>query len=479
MRISRWPLRRRLVLAIVGLLAAVSVAIGAVSVLTLRDFLVTRLDSQLVGAIDRSQNAITGGGRGEPPAPSGYLAIPGQSEGTLGAIIGEGVISASVLNREGEPVLLTLDQARALAAVPPDTQPRTLDLGSTLGDYRVVVQSIGDVRLLVGLPLSEVNATVVQLALVIGLVSLAGLAAVAAAGTVMVRLSLRPLERVVSTATRVSELPLDRGDVSLAERVSIEDADPGTEVGRVGAAINRMLGHIASALAARQASESKVRAFVADASHELRTPLSSIRGYAELTRRSGHELPPDIVHAMSRIESESIRMTELVEELLLLARLDEGRALESVEVELAGLIDDAVNDSRAADDDHNWVTDVADEPVIVTGDPARLRQVLGNLLTNARVHTPEGTTVTTTLTLDAASSRAVIEVHDDGPGVEPAVLDSVFERFVRGDASRSRVAGSTGLGLAIVRAVVEAHHGETEVESVPGSTVFRVLLPLA
>jgi two-component system OmpR family sensor kinase len=240
-----------------------------------------------------------------------------------------------------------------------------------------------------------------------------------------------------------------------------------------------MLGHIGSALAARQASEKKVRTFVADASHELRTPLASIRGYAELTRRGGHELPNDVVHALSRVESESIRMTSLVEELLLLARLDEGRELDAHPVDLAQLLNDVVSDARAGDHGRIWMGRLPAEPVYITGDTSKLHQVFGNLLSNARLHTPEGTTVSTTLTVDGAANEVLVEVADDGPGVQLQILSTVFERFVRGDDSRSRSAGSTGLGLAIVSAVVAAHGGRVEVESAPGNTAFRVILPLS
>ena len=258
-------------------------------------------------------------------------------------------------------------------------------------------------------------------------------------------------------------------------RVPDEDADPSTEVGRVGAAINRMLGHIASALTAREASEKKVRTFVADASHELRTPLASIRGYSELTRRGGHTLPDDVVHALARIESESVRMTSLVEDLLLLARLDDGRSLEELPVDLAPLLTDVVSDAHAAGQDHDWTLNLPTEPLVVHGDSARLHQVFANLATNARVHTPAGTVVTVTARRDGDTVE--VTVADNGPGVEPSVLANVFERFARGDTSRSRVAGSTGLGLAIVDAVVSAHGGIVSVDSAQGSTAFTVQLP--
>jgi two-component system OmpR family sensor kinase len=289
------------------------------------------------------------------------------------------------------------------------------------------------------------------------------------------RIALQPLRRVAATATRVSELPLHRGEVALHERVPDSDTDPRTEVGQVGAALNRMLGHVGSALHARQESETRVRRFVADASHELRTPLASIRGYAELTRRGPEQLGPDTRHALGRIESEADRMTTLVEDLLLLARLDAGRPLSLAETDLSPLVVDAVSDARAAGAGHIWRLDLPDEPATVHGDAARLHQVLTNLLANARTHTPPGTTVTARVRHDGAS--VCLRIQDDGPGIPPELSDHVFERFARGDASRSRAAGSTGLGLAIVRSVVTAHGGEVGVESAPGRTVFTVTLP--
>jgi two-component system OmpR family sensor kinase len=352
-----------------------------------------------------------------------------------------------------------------------------------VGEYRFAYHAtgLGD-GLIVGMPLRDVHSTVEQLSLIIALVTLAGLAAALLAGRSIVQLALRPLERVSATAAHVSGLSLDRGEVALAVRVSDEDADPRTEVGKVGAALNRMLGHIAAALEAREKSERKVRAFVADASHELRTPLASIRGYSELTRRGGHDLPPDVVHALARVESESIRMTELVEDLLLLARLDEGRSLESKPVDITGLLANSVSDAHAAGPNHEWVVMLADEPVVVVGDERRLQQVVANLLTNARMHTPEGSRIVVSLSVGKATAQtpatATISIADNGSGIDPALRDSVFERFSRGDNSRSRAAGSTGLGLAIVAAIVEAHHGSVAVHSEPGATVFTVTLPV-
>jgi two-component system OmpR family sensor kinase len=296
-------------------------------------------------------------------------------------------------------------------------------------------------------------------------------------GAYILRRALRPLRRVATVAANVAGMPLDRGDVHLAQRVPEEDTNPHTEVGQVGSALNSLLDSVASALVVRQASEQKVRTFVADASHELRTPLASIRGYAELTRRFGGELSPDVQHNIARIESESQRMTSLVEDLLLLARLDAQRELETEEVDLSRLLVDVVGDAHAAGADHDWHLDLPDEPVLVRGDDARLHQVFANLLTNARVHTPAGTAVTVELLPPAAGSVRV-RVRDTGPGIPAELQPSLFERFVRGDTSRNRNTGSTGLGLSIVSAVVAAHHGTVTVESEPGSTVFTVTLPV-
>jgi two-component system OmpR family sensor kinase len=336
-----------------------------------------------------------------------------------------------------------------------------------------------------GVPLADVNNTLLRLTLTETFVALAGLICLGLVGETIIRRTLRPLNRVASTAVRVSELQLDRGEVALSERVPDRDTDARTEVGQVGAALNRLLGHVGTALAARHASETRVRQFVADASHELRTPLAAIRGYAELTRRVDDLVPDDVAYAMRRVESESARMTTLVEDLLLLARLDSGRPIEHEPVDLSRLVVDAVSDAHVAGPDHIWRLELPDEPVTVPGDAPRLHQVFANLLANARTHTPPGTTVTVTLLAAAAngsdrpgSADAVrVVVSDDGPGIPTALMPAVFERFARGDTSRSRAAGSTGLGLAIVAAVVEAHDGTVTVESRPGRTAFTVTLP--
>lgn len=482
-RAAPQTLRRRLLVVVAALVVLVSAIVGLVSVAVLHNQLVARLDASLEQATERAGRALDDPGGPLPIPPEGadvLLRIPGQPVGTIAAlVVDRAIFASSTIDEQGELVEPSVEALRALAAVPVDREPRTVELAE-LGEYRAIAAPTnGGYSFVVALPLDEVNATTAQLGITIALVALAGLAGALALGAVTVRRALQPLDRVTETATAVSELPLARGDVELTAQVPVDDER--TEVGRLATSFNRMLGHVASALSAREQSERRVRRFVADASHELRTPLASIRGYSELTRLHGNDLPPDVVHAIGRIESESLRMTELVEDLLLLARLDEGRELRRDEVDLRQLVVDAVGDAQVAGPDHDWRVAVPVEPATITGDASRLHQVLANLLANARVHTPEGTKVVVRLArvpaTDAAGGRVRVTVTDDGPGIAPDVRATLFERFARGDASRSRRAGSTGLGLAIVRAVVEAHRGTVSVESEPGRTEFTVDLP--
>jgi two-component system OmpR family sensor kinase len=319
--------------------------------------------------------------------------------------------------------------------------------------------------------------TVEQLALIVAVVTGFGLLLVAAGAAWLARSTLRPLRRVAATATRVSHLPLDSGAVALAERVPAADTDPRTEVGQVGSALNGLLDHVGAALTARHESEMRVRQFVADASHELRTPLASIRGYAELSRREREPVPPSVRHALGRVESEATRMAVLVDDLLLLARLDAGRPLDKEQVDVTRIVVDAVSDAHAAGPDHIWQLDVPDESAYVCGDPARLHQVVANLLANARTHTPAGTTVSARV--QHVDGEVRVSVDDNGPGIPETLQPNVFARFTRGDSSRSRAAGSTGLGLSIVQAVTEAHGGRVDLASKPGATSFQVALPAA
>jgi len=460
-----WSIRRRLVLGVVALVAVVSLLIGTVSVLALRQNLEQRLDSQVQ---DVMRFWAAGGGGQLPGGTDAFQA------GLVLAAAQGGVAQGVVVAGPGEVTPLTARQLRQLFTADP-TRITTVDL-SGLGPYRVDIRRIADGSVVgVGMSTSEIDTTTGVLALIFGLVAAAALIAAGLGALAIARVALRPLERVTETATRVTGLQLASGDVAIPERVPAAEADPRTEVGQVGAAINRMLGHVESALVARQRSEEKVRRFVADASHELRTPLASIRGYAELTRRIDEELPPDAIRSLDRIESESIRMTALVSDLLELARLDEGDGLEFGDVELVRLVTDAVGDAYAAAPDHEWEVVAPEPPLTVEGDGARLHQVVVNLLANAYRHTPEGTAVT--VTLAGEGEHVVLVVADDGPGIPAELQPRLFERFARGDSSRSRATGSTGLGLAIVAAVVEAHGGTIEVASVPSDTRFTVRLP--
>ncbi|GAB3617211.1 HAMP domain-containing sensor histidine kinase [Okibacterium endophyticum] len=494
--LSRWPLRRTLVAATVALIALVSIIVGTISVVAVQTFMVNRVDEQLADAIARSSVLVASSDNGNPstpvvPSAPEFLNNPGNPTGTFGAIVRDGAVTFAGYLRGADSEPLRDIKLDDLITVDPGSAPVSVNLGSGLGEYRVMATEVLDgSTLVVGLPLIDTQTTVRELIWVVMLVALAGLGLAAAAAYAIVRLALAPLDRVAKTASEVSAMRLDRGEVALSARVPEGDSDENTEVGRVGASINRMLGHVSHALTARQASENKVRAFVSDASHELRTPLASIRGYAELTRLSGEQMPPDAAHALTRIESETKRMTAIVEDLLLLARLDEGRELAKDPVDLGSLVADAIGDARAVSADHDWVLDVPDHAVTVTGDSARLYQVVANLLANARVHTPVGTRVTASLSIEdgavagddgeAGGARtAVISVHDNGPGIDPSIAETVFERFVRADTSRARTTGSTGLGLAIVSAVVEAHGGAVSATSEPGDTLFCIKLPLA
>ncbi|MET8679060.1 ATP-binding protein [Streptomyces sp. NPDC004647] len=477
----RRSLRTRLVVSSVALIAVVCAVIGSVTTMTLHSYLHGQLDGDLRGVAERAL-------RPHPPSPEGDLGFitgPGQPPGTLGARLAGGeVTSAARSTEQGEAVRLTAEQTAAIESATADGTPHTVDIPGA-GSYRLKAvpdREVAGGSIVVGLPARGVQDTVDTLIVAEVCVAAAALAAAGLAGTVMIRIALRPLHRVAATATRVSELRLDRGEVALLERVPEQDTDVRTEVGQVGAALNRMLGHVGSALAARQVSETQVRQFVADASHELRTPLASIRGYAELTRRGREETGPDTRYSLGRIESEAARMTTLVEDLLLLARLDAGRPLGLAETDLSPLVVDAVSDARAAGPDHRWRLELPDEPALVRGDPERLHQVLVNLLANARTHTPAGTTVTARVRPPGRGPDGggmLLEIDDDGPGIPAGLLPHVFERFARGDVSRARAAGSTGLGLAIVQAVVSAHGGRVAVRSAPGRTVFAVHLPAA
>ncbi|MGZ4747250.1 MAG: sensor histidine kinase [Oryzihumus sp.] len=480
MRPATWTLRSKLVASTVALFLTITVATGVVTVLALNGFLMGQLDSQLMAQAHRVTDG-RGGGEDHPNGPS-----PRPTPGGLPPGLGGGFVHVELEGSDiGENVVVTpaqgagelsATQLALLERAGLSDRPATVDLGGNTGAYRLVATRTADGRTLVtGLPVGPQRETVARLSFIVVLATAFGLIAVAAAGRWLVRRNLLPLERVAATATKVSHLPLDSGAVALAERVPAEFTDERTEVGQVGSALNGLLDHVGEALNARHESEMRVRQFVADASHELRTPLASIRGYAELSRRAPEPVPPSVTHALGRVESEAQRMTELVEDLLLLARLDAGRPLEREPVDLTRLVVDAVSDAHAAGPDHVWQLDVPDDAVNVSGDSARLHQIVANLLANARTHTPPGTTVRTSVA--ETDGEVSVTVEDNGPGIPDALQPNVFQRFARGEASRSRAAGSTGLGLSIVHAVTLAHGGRVDLSSKPGQMVFRVALP--
>jgi two-component system OmpR family sensor kinase len=479
-RLAGLSLLTRLVVATISLLAVVCVVVGLLSSLLLREYLVDQRDQQLAAAAQRASAIFSRAERlperHDDDVVAGVLNAPGQAVGILNARIVDGTVrQAGFLDHDGVQMLTGGAESELLRKIPADGEPRTRKIGR-LGSYRVVAdQRSDDLTLVTGLPLDEVDEIVTRLAVIELAVALAGLVLARAASAALVRFNLRPLNRVAATARRVSMLRLDRGEVALAERVPPGDTDTRTEVGQVGAALNTMIEHVGAALAARHSSETQLRRFLADASHELRTPLAAIRGYAELAGRSTDPVPPDVAHALRRVSSQADRMTSLVEDMLLLARIDAGRPLAEERVDVTQLVVDAVSDAHATAPDHRWTLALPNHAIIVTGDAARLTQVLTNLLANARVHAPPGTTVRAELS--KGSGEVVLVVRDDGPGIPAELLPRVFSRFARGDSSRSRAAGSTGLGLAIAHAVVTAHSGSISVLSEPGRTEFTVRLP--
>ena len=465
---ERWPLRKRLIVSSAALTAVAGILIGGATMVGIRAYLIGQLDEELVSAAQRFNSP--GQGRG------GFderLTGPGTTVGTVLAAIGaDGQVSAIYLDDRAAPQAFTPVQ---LADIPQSGWGAGIRdvLVRDAGSYRMA--SVGTSQgstIVMGLSTRAINSVIGRIGTFLGVLVFGIVVIVVLAGRKSVDLALRPLERVRETAQRVSGLNLAVGDDTLSERVTIDQPD--TEVGQLGQAFNHMLDNVDEALTARRESEAKVRQFVADASHELRTPLTAIRGYSELTRRQNMDMSPDLRHSLVRIESESIRMTALVEDLLLLARLDEGLDFDLTRIDVAKLAKDAVNDARVASPEHEWIMKTSRDATILA-DRNRFYQVLVNLLANARTHTPAGTVVTTTVA--TTDDSVVITVADNGPGIPDEIRESLFERFVRADTSRTRATGSTGLGLAIVQGIVRALKGTIVVESEPGDTRFIVTIP--
>ncbi len=532
-RILPGTLRGRLIAGLVALLAVACATVGVVTYLAAQNALSGELNNQLNTATqlayncwERAFDASQDGGGGpdsadnsDPGSSGGGTSpysqaisndCPGLGEHTFVAVDYNGRWRSALVGDDSfkltaadEANLETVPTSQGRPADPdrhghaPRTPNSTRYLSGTQGTYLVTAidDPDGDGSVYItGLPLAAEHDQLRDIAIAEAIVFGAVLPFAGVLGMLWVRFALRPLRRVATTAAQVADLPLESGVVSLP--AGVPDTDPDTETGQVGLAFNRMLGHVETALRKRAASESRLRRFAADASHELRTPLAAIRGYAELALRHPGSSPDEVTHALGRVLSESTRMSVLVDDLLLLARLDAGRPLSSEPVDMTRLAIEATSDARVARPTHRWMLELPDDPVLTRGDEHRLHQVLVNLLSNAGRHTPDGSTVTVGVsdrlpdgepgtgaesaargTLHLAP-RVVLTVTDNGPGIPADLLPDLFERFTRADTSRSHAtnASSTGLGLAIVDAVVGAHHGAVLVTSRPGMTRFTIVL---
>jgi two-component system OmpR family sensor kinase len=486
--LARTPLRVQLTMAVLVLVAVSLVLIGVASITVLRGSLVGRLDAQLGDVADSTLHGLREGRpMGPPPDQGGEGRIRPPSSYLVQALDAAGNVTQpwdTTALRAGQspPRLPAVAALRARAGA-----PFTMPAASGGGQWRVLVEPLAGGSggmVVVAASLDEVVATIGRLRGIDLAVSVAVLVTLAGVGVAMVRVSLRPLGEIERTAGAIAAGELSR---------RVPDRDPRTEVGRLGRALNGMLAQIEAAFGARAASEAaarrseeRMRRFITDASHELRTPLTTIRGFAELYRQGGARGPAERDRLMRRIEDQAAAMGLLVEDLLLLARLDQQRPLQRGPVDLLALAADAVNDARAVAPDRRIELlsggGGGGGPLVVLGDEPRLRQVIANLVGNALTHTPAGSPVEVVARarrLDGVP-RAVVEVIDHGPGLSPQQAERVFERFYRADPARSRSGGGTGLGLAIVAALVAAHGGTVQVDSTPGQGAsFRVVLALA
>ncbi|MDQ1438505.1 MAG: two-component system, OmpR family, sensor kinase [Acidimicrobiaceae bacterium] len=466
-------LRRRILLGFV-VIAAVLVVTNVALSGTFRSFLLERVDQQLADVSSRP--VFRGDPRGRPgerpqdrpgeTVSEYYIAFVDPATGAYTP-----VSSALDTGATPPPRIDAEAVARHTASNAEDARPFTAQSQSGTGRWRLIVveSGPGNRTAVVGISLNELQATLRRVRFVQAAGTLAVLLALGIVSWWMLRLGVHPLEDMATTADAIAA-----GDMSRR----VQHPSEVTEAGRLGVAINSMLERIEEAFRAREASEERVRRFAADASHELRTPLTSIQGYTELWRAGALSSKPKLADAMRRMEQESHRMAALVEDLLVLARLDQGRPLDRGPVRLDLIAHDGVRDALAVEPDRP--ISITAQPVVVQGDDGRLRQIVANLLSNARVHTPAGTPVrvSVTSTNEGASRTARLEVADDGPGLAPEAAAKVFERFYRADQSRARAAGGSGLGLSIVAAAAEAHGGRATVHSGPGQgTRFVIDLP--
>jgi two-component system, OmpR family, sensor kinase len=458
----------RLMLGIVALVAVLLFASGTATYMVLQNFLLNRVDTELVNGHVAAISVL--GGRGSEGGENVQFPI--------GTVLELYRPDATEI---GTPLRYDFPNSTSKAVpVPPRTLPPasethpalvTLDGAGGVSHYRAAIwpeDSLGGNYILLAIPMDDVYATLDQLLLVEGLVGIAVLVATAVLAFAITRIGLRPLDRMRAVAQDIAA-----GDLSRR----VEPATPDTEIGRLGLALNGMLAQIESAFAERTASEHRLRRFIADASHELRTPLTSVRGYAEMLRRGAEKSPEDSAIARRRIEEESVRMSEMVDDMLVLARLGQGRPLEMKPVDLQALARDAVADAQVVAPQREITLD-APSPVVISGDDTRLREALGNLVRNAIVHTPADTPVE--VRVAAVNGTAHVAVADHGAGLRPEDRARIFEPFYRADPSRSRDSGGAGLGLSIVAAVAAAHGGLVKVDQTPGGgATFEMELPAA
>jgi two-component system, OmpR family, sensor kinase len=459
------PLRTRILAVTVALFLVGLAAAGFATYYFLSSFLVGRIDDQLEAATalvaaELARTAAPHEGEHESFLPDGTYAALIDPRGRVEREAG------FAFDRDAPRPEIPSELVRTQAAAGRTALTTVRALGGET-EFRLIAEPLGpEGTVVVALPLTEVRATQRRLLLIGGAVSGLVLVAIGVAAYWLTRRELRPLERMAKKSEGIAA-----GDLS--QRVEPDDAR--TEVGRLGGALNAMLAEIERAFAERLAAEERLRQFVADASHELRTPVTSIRGYAELFRRGASDRPEDLANVLRRIEQEGERMGELVEELLLLARLDQGVPLEREPVDLSAVVDAAVDAARVADPERPIDLD-SQGPLVVLGSGSRLRQAVDNLLGNARVHTPAGTPIHVRLATE--NGEVVLEVADEGPGVPAGDADRIFERFYRTDRSRTRSQGGVGLGLAILRSLVEAHGGVVAYRERPGGgSIFRIVLP--
>lgn len=474
--LRRRSLRRQLVIGVSAIVSTALIGIGAAAIMSLRDEVVSLSNSQVVNSLAAFNYSYARSKQGK------LTGFPGQAPGTVIALLRDGQPVFGAAFSDGEPAVAPADALEALGGISWRTgDPMTVSLGS-MGPHQVGSRDLGDSeRLVSAVSLEAANRTLARNTVIVAALVLLALLATAAGTVVVVRHALKPLRRVAAIAAQVAKLPLDAAEYRITARVEERDTDSGTEVGIVGHTLNQMLDNVDSALTKMADSDRRIREFLTDASHELRTPLAAILGYAELTRQESGLLPPMTEYALTRIEAESHRMSTLVGDLLLLSRLDEGQDLQLEDLDVCDLVADAVNDVRVTAPDHRFVTDLPDQAVWVLGDRVRLQQLIANLLSNARMHTPAGVTVTASVDIAAEPGHAIAEVtiSDDGPGIPEGIMPNLFGRFVRADKARSREMGSSGLGLAIVASIVDAHAGTIAAVSRPGRTAFTVRLPAA